>query len=90
MQLDKYSGRITYREMAYLILEHMTEEQKDCDITAIDPLEPLFVYNGDDGSTNESVGEVIALNLVLPTDEALADLGLDDNHPVFIALEIGE
>ena len=83
MLLDKYSGRMTYRDMAYLILEHFTDEQKNMDVTAADPLSSISnIECGDFGG--------LALNLVQPTAEECYVLGLDEAHPVFIALEIGE
>ena len=87
MQHVKKSGRITYRELARII-NHMTEEQMDCDVTAADPLYDEFPFLSNGSKRGDYGG--IALNLVLPTDEECNGLGLDDNHPVFIALETGE
>jgi hypothetical protein len=46
------SKRITFRELARLINEELTEEQKDCDVTIYDPASieyfPLFALSDED------------------------------------------
>lgn len=88
MKTVNESGRMTYREMAYLILEDMTDEQMDCDVTAADP---LYLEKGyaDNKSFVRELGSLgtIGLNLIVPDKDGIDNLGLDDDHPVFIALD---
>lgn len=96
MDLNRFSGRMTYRQMAYLILNHFTEEQKNCDVTAADPLHDEYrvkanLFDGPDFLVTETGNcGAIGLSLVLPTSDECDELGLDEDHPVFIALETGE
>ncbi len=85
MQVINESGRMTYRELAHIINYTMTEEQMDMDVTAVDPIDDEVGHRVEMGQYG-----AIGLNLVQPTQDELDGLGLDDEHPVFIALEIGE
>lgn len=92
MQLDNYTGRITYRKLANIINHHMTEDQKDMDITAAIPLqdEHEIWVDGKTHTTKQGDCGAIGLQLVQPSQDEIDKLGLDDDHPVFIALGPGE
>lgn len=91
MKLDNYTGRITYRKLANIINYYMTEKQMDMDVTAAIPLhDEMKLLFGKPHITKQGDCGAIGLQLVQPTQDEIDDLELDDNHPVFIALDTGE
>lgn len=63
-----YNGRLTYRELANLILYHMSEFQKDCDVTFKDSDSECFALEVSIDNTEESLDPNHPVLMILKSD----------------------